>query len=85
MKNVFVVVAVLVSAGVVKAEVSGLRTRAQDIKSERVEMEKRTEMKILEKLEESRMRDEQNRMRIIESTSAVTVPAAQPSQSVYSN
>jgi hypothetical protein len=85
MKNVFVVLVVLASAVGAQAEVSGLRTRAQDIKGERVAMEKRTELKILEMLEESRIRDEQNRMRIIEATSATTVPVVAPTQPVYSN
>lgn len=86
MKNAVLVLVVFMS-GVSAMAASGLRSRAEAIKDSRVEMEKQTELKILEMLEESRIRDEQARMRSIEGTSFnVQAPAQQvPVQQVHTN
>jgi hypothetical protein len=85
MQKVVLSLVVLIS-GVSAMAASGLRSRAEAIKDSRVEMEKQTELKILEMLEESRIRDEQARMRSIEGTSFnVQAPAQQPVQQVHTN
>ena len=76
MKNAVLTLVVLMS-GVSAMAASGLRTRAESIKDSRVEMEKQTELKILEMLEESRIRDEQARMRTIQGTSFNVQPVQQ--------
>ena len=77
---------VVLMSGVSAMAASGLRSRAEAIKDSRVEMEKQTELKILEMLEESRIRDEQARMRSIEGTSFnVQAPAQQQVQQVHTN
>lgn len=86
MKNAVLALVVLMS-GVSAMAASALRSRAESIKDSRVEMEKQTELKILEMLEESRIRDEQARMRSIEGTSFnVQAPAQQaPVQQTQTN
>ena len=86
MKNiVFSIAAILLAAVSTSAQTaaptSPLRTNpnADYIRNERVHLEKETELKILEKLEESRLREEQARMQRIEATnfSVVGQPAQQ--------
>lgn len=89
MKNAVLTLVVLMS-GVSAMAASGLRTRAEAIKESRVDMEKQTELKILEMLEESRIRDEQARMRTIEGTSfnvqqPQQAPNQQPVQQIQTN
>ncbi|MGE5085438.1 MAG: hypothetical protein ACM3MG_04000 [Bacillota bacterium] len=68
---------VVLMSGASAMAASGLRSRTESIKDSRVEMEKQTELKILEMLEESRIRDEQARMRAIEGTSFNVQPTQQ--------
>ncbi|HWU44097.1 MAG TPA: hypothetical protein VN132_11685 [Bdellovibrio sp.] len=60
------------------ASTSPLRThpQADSIRNERVQLEKETELKILEKLEESRLREEKARMQKIEMTNFSVVNPA---------
>ncbi|MFM6929173.1 MAG: hypothetical protein ACKOX6_11955 [Bdellovibrio sp.] len=81
---------VVLMSGVSTYAASGLRSRAESIKDSRVEMEKQTELKILEVLEESRIRDEQARMRTIEGTSfnvqpTRQLPTQQPAPQIQTN
>ncbi|MDG0816544.1 hypothetical protein [Bdellovibrio svalbardensis] len=92
MKNiVFSFALVLLAAVSAQAQSLGqpqtqtLRTHAQAdyIRNERVQLEKETELKILEKLEESRLQEERTRMQRIEATNfSVVNPTAQSQQQV---
>ena len=53
-----------------------IHPQADSIKNERVQLEKETELKILEKLEESRLKEERARMQRIEATSFSVVNPA---------
>lgn len=73
MKNIkpLILVLLVTASHTVLAETrptSPLRSqaRADYIKSERVQLEKTTEVKLLEKIEESRLREEKNRMQKID-------------------
>ena len=81
MKNIILTAVVVLSAVAAHAQqASPLRTQsnADYVKVARVQLEKDTEQKILEQLEAARIRDEQNRMRVIEETDfTVQHPAPQ--------
>lgn len=75
----FSIAAILMAAVSAQAQTaSPLRTHPQAdyIKNERVQLEKETELKILEKLEESRLREERTRMQRIEATNFSVVNPA---------
>lgn len=80
MKNIILTIsAILFTALATHAQTSSpLRThpQADSIKNERVQLEKETELKILEKLEQSRLQEERARMQKIEATNFSVVNPA---------
>lgn len=65
---VFIVLAAVSAKAQTSEQTQTLRTHSQAnyLKNERIHLEKETELKILEKLEESRLQEEKTRMRRIE-------------------
>lgn len=71
------------SAGQPQAQTLRTHAQADYIRNERVQLEKDTELKILEKLEQSRLQEEKTRMQRIEAANfSVVNPAPQYQQQV---
>ena len=81
MKNILLSF-ILLASNAALAQTSPLRTHPQAdyIRNERVELEKQTELKILEKLEESRLQEERTRMQRVEGTSFSVIDQPQAQQ-----
>lgn len=77
--NKAIFLAVLMSANFVFAQSSVTAA----LKKSRVQMEKETESKILEKIEEQRYQEEQNRLRNLDNVSFNVVAPVQSETSVY--